>query len=175
MCFQTPFEGLDPPQEKCLTQAVDCGLNWMVTQIGSTEMYVAPFGASLQDHRMYKKRFGREALKQHFATPRMQSAPNNLCSLLRIPTVMFFPDICILLTVPSSGLWSCNQMQPRYTDTYHFISGPVQILTDVDGHPVIPYLPASSAYCTKYRECTAALDQAPFFTCSHVKKTEALY
>ena len=86
-----------------------------------------------------------------------------------------FPDMCILLTAPSSGLWSCNQMQPRYTDTYHFISGPVQILTDVDGHPVIPYLPASSAYCTKYRECTAALDQAPFFTCSHVQKTEALY
>ncbi|CAE7240666.1 CSMD1 [Symbiodinium sp. CCMP2456] len=50
-----------------------------------------------------------------------------------------------------------------FTDTYHFISGPVQLLVDDDGHPVLPYIPSSSSYCTRQRECSSALDQAETF------------
>eukprot|EP00439_Symbiodinium_sp_Y106_P039678 s2897_g4.t2 len=50
-----------------------------------------------------------------------------------------------------------------FTDTYHFISGPVQLLVDDEGHPVLPYIPSSSSYCTRHRECSSALDQAETF------------
>jgi len=50
-----------------------------------------------------------------------------------------------------------------FTDTYHFISGPVQLLVDDEGHLVLPYIPSSSSYCTRHRECSSALDQAETF------------
>ncbi|CAL1143974.1 unnamed protein product [Cladocopium goreaui] len=49
-----------------------------------------------------------------------------------------------------------------FTDTYHFIPGPTHVLVN-GSRPVLPYIPASSMFCTAYPECTTSLDQAENF------------
>jgi len=49
-----------------------------------------------------------------------------------------------------------------FTDTYHFIPGPMHVLAN-GSQPVLPYIPASSIFCTAYPECTSSLDQAESF------------
>eukprot|EP00435_Cladocopium_sp_Y103_P015994 s2068_g3.t4 len=49
-----------------------------------------------------------------------------------------------------------------FTDTYHFIPGPTHVLVN-GSRPVLPYIPASSVFCTAYPECTTSLDQAENF------------
>ncbi|CAJ1412353.1 unnamed protein product [Effrenium voratum] len=44
-----------------------------------------------------------------------------------------------------------------FTDAHHIIAGPVYLLMDDSGSPVLPYIAADSSFCTTMGSCTSEL------------------
>uniref|UniRef100_A0A7S4PUI8 EGF-like domain-containing protein n=1 Tax=Alexandrium monilatum TaxID=311494 RepID=A0A7S4PUI8_9DINO len=65
-----------------------------------------------------------------------------------------------------------------YTNTYHVVDSPVSVLLN-GSRPVIPYLPASSTYCSGDPRCVAQLDQAKTLfgraPASHYEKSDTVF